>query len=137
MYTYIPSLLSFPFMVPFHPSWSSKSPTLFALCAIQQLPTSYLLLHIVVYICQCFFLNLSPALFLPPPHVHKFILYICASLTACVLLLALGCELFEKRELDSCFYTIGNFIDTQDISVELKNNLRTKYRNLVSPFFYS
>ena len=137
MYTYIPSLLSFPFMVPFHLSWSSKSPTLFALCAIQQLPTGYLLLHIVVYTCQCFFLNLSPALFLPPPHVHQFILYICASLTACVLLLALGCELFEKRELDSCFYTIGNFIDTQDISVELKNNLRTKYRNLVSPFFYS
>ena len=79
-------------------------------CAIQQRPTGYSLLHIVVYTCQCFFLSLSLALFLPPPHVHNFILYICASLTACVLLSPLGCEPFEKRELESCFTLLGTLL---------------------------
>ena len=38
------------------------------------------ILHMVVYICPCYFLNSSSHSF--PPCVHKFILYVCTSIPA-------------------------------------------------------
>ena len=49
-------------------------------CAVQLLPTSYLFLHLVVYICQCYSLTLSQ---LPLPlRVLKSILYVCVFIPA-------------------------------------------------------
>ena len=62
-YTHIPPLLSLPLLPPSHPSRSSQSAGLGSLCYIA---ASYQLsvLHVVVYICQCYFLHSSYSL--PP-----------------------------------------------------------------------
>ena len=58
IYIYIPSILHLPPLPPSYPSRSSQSARLGPLC---YLATSHQLsiLHMVVYICQCNFLNLS------------------------------------------------------------------------------
>ena len=71
IYIYIPSLLSLLLLPPPHPSRSSQSARLGSLGYIA---TSHLLsvLHMVVCICQCYFLNLSHLHLLPLcPHVHS------------------------------------------------------------------
>ena len=74
-YIYSPSLLSLPPNSLSHPSRSSQITRLGFLCYTA---SSHCLsiLHIIVYICQCYFLNLShPYLPLLCPQVHS--LHLC------------------------------------------------------------
>ena len=67
-------LLSLPLKPPSHPSMSSWSARLCFLCCILIAASHYLsVLYLVVYICQCYSLNLS-YLFLPHC-VHKSVFY--------------------------------------------------------------
>ena len=78
MHTHIPmsppSYNSLPPSLSHHSRWSQRT-KLISLChaaASHQLS----ILHLVVYICQCYSLTLSQ-LTLPPPHVLKSIFYVC------------------------------------------------------------
>ena len=78
MYTYIPifplSSTSLPPSLS-HPSRWSQSTKVISWCYAAA--SHYLsILHLVVYICQCYSLA-SSQLTLPPPHVLKSILYVC------------------------------------------------------------
>ena len=80
IYPHIPSLLRLPPTLPIPPLLShssrwSQSTELISLCnapASRQLS----ILHLVMYICQCYSLT-SSQLTLPPPCVLKSILYVC------------------------------------------------------------
>ena len=74
IYIYPPSCISLPPSLS-HPSRWSQSTELVSLCcaaASHQLA----ILHLVVYICQCYSIT-SSQLTLPPPRVLKSILYVC------------------------------------------------------------
>ena len=78
MHTYIPisppSCISLPLSLS-HPSRWSQSTELISLCCAAA--SHWLsILHLILYICQCYSLT-SCQLTLPPPHVLKYILYIC------------------------------------------------------------
>ena len=66
---------------PSHPSTSSQDTELSALCYTAAF-RSLSILHMVVYICQSYSLNLS--LHTPPPSlcVHMLVLYVCVSIPA-------------------------------------------------------
>ena len=68
-------ILSLPPLLPSLPSRSSQSPWLGSLCYIANFHQLYIL-HVVVYICQCFFLH-SPHFFLPPlcPQIRSLYLH--------------------------------------------------------------
>ena len=69
---YIPSILSLPPITPSHPSRSSQSPRLSSLCYTSA--SHWLsILHMVMYMCQCYSLNSSYPLL---SHCVKSILYI-------------------------------------------------------------
>ena len=78
MYTYILisplSCLSLPPSLS-HPSRWSQSTELISPCGAAASHQLFIL-HLVVYLCQCYSVT-SSQLTLPPPHVLKFILYIC------------------------------------------------------------
>ena len=80
IYIYIPSFLSLPAHSHSTPPGHCKMPG-WAPCVIQQPPTTYLFyLHMLEYICQCYFLNLSYPLL---PHcVHMSILYVCVAISS-------------------------------------------------------
>ena len=79
-YPHIPSLLCLPptLCIPpsvSHPSRWSQSTKLISLC--DAAASHWLsILHLVVYVCQCYSLT-SSQLTLPPPRVLKSILYVC------------------------------------------------------------
>ena len=73
MYTFISTLLSLPPTFLFYHSRSSQSIELSSLCY-----TTDSILHITVYIGQCYFLSSSPFSFLVC--VHRSTPYVCASI---------------------------------------------------------
>ena len=75
-HTYIPSLLSLPPIPSSYLSRSSQSARLGSLCYIATSHQLSILKHMIVYICQCYFLYLShPLLSSLCPEVHS--LHLC------------------------------------------------------------
>ena len=73
-YTYITSLLNLPPLLSPYPFRSSQSTRLGSLC-LKATSCQLSLLHMTVYICQCYFLHLSHSLLLPMcPQVHSLYL---------------------------------------------------------------